>query len=199
MYRIFYLNKALFLCDSPMEKVNSIKIENINDLCLALRQWQEEDEEQDLCFYGLPTEKLLSYLKDFYTYREAAGGIVKNNKGEYLFIKRFGVWDLPKGKLENGETPEKAAIREVEEETGVRNLSISKQINDSWHIYPWKGKTVLKKTYWYLMNSNYEGTLIPQTGEDITEAVWLNQKDAKEKLKNYSYRSLSENLLEFIR
>jgi len=199
MYRIFYLNKAFFLCDSPMEKVKSIKVENINDLCLALRKWQEEAVEYDLCFYGLPTEKLLGYLKDFYTYIEAAGGIVKNNKEEHLLIKRLGKWDLPKGKIEKGETPEKAAIREVEEETGVRNLSISKQISDSWHIYPWKGKTVLKKTYWYLMNSTYEGTLIPQTKEDITEAVWLKQKDAKEKFKKHSYRSLSENLLEFIR
>ena len=181
-----------------MEKVKSIKVSNINDLCLALRQWQEEDEEQDLCFYGLPIEKLLNYLKDFYKYLEAAGGIVKNNKGEYLFIKRFGIWDLPKGKVEKGETPEKAAIREVEEETGVSNLSVTKKISDSWHIYPWKGKTVLKKTYWYLMNSTYEGVLIPQTKEDITEAVWLNKMVAKEKLKKHSYRSLSENLLKYL-
>ena len=199
MYRIFYLNKAFFLSDSPIENVKNIKIEEINDLCLALREWQEEEEDNfDLCFYGVGKETMLNFLMEFYKYMEAAGGLVRNQSNEYLFIKRFNIWDLPKGKIEKGESPEQAAVREVEEETGIEELNIIKPINDSWHIYPWKEQTVLKKTNWFLMESNYSGDLIPQTKEDITEVVWLKTSDAKEALKN-SYRSLSSNLLEFIK
>ena len=194
MYKIFHLNKAFLLSDSPCEKIKNIKISNINDLCLALREWQEEDEEFDLCFYGTDPEVMLGYLKEFYTYLEAAGGVVKNPEGEYLFIKRFGIWDLPKGKIEKNETPRKAAIREVEEETGIENLTIVKPIAKSWHIYPWKESTVLKQTYWFLMESDFRGKLIPQTKEDITEARWLKHDDAVEALQN-SYRSLRETFL----
>ena len=198
MYRIFYLNKAFFLCDSPSEHIKNIKIEHINDLCLALREWMEEEEDYDLCFYGIHKNQMLDYLKDFYIYIEAAGGVVKNSNDEYLFIKRFNLWDLPKGKVEKEESSKNAAIREVVEETGIEGLSIVKPISNSWHIYPWKEQTVLKKTFWYLMRSNYKGELIPQAKEDITEAAWLNSVDAKQALQN-SYRSLKENLAEYIR
>ncbi len=198
MYRIFYLNKAFFLCDAPMHHIKNIKIDEINDLCLALREWMEEEEEDfDLCFHGIDKERMLDFLKEFYIYMEAAGGLVKNSKKEYLFIKRFGLWDLPKGKIESGESADDAAIREVKEETGIENPEIIKPISDSWHIYPWKEQTVLKKTYWYLMQSNYNGQLIPQTKEDITEAVWLKADKALAAL-NSSYRSLKENLITFI-
>ncbi len=197
MYRIFYLNKAFFLCDSPMEPIKNIKIDEINDLCLALRQWMEEEEDFDLCFYGINPEQMLSFLKEFYIYIEAAGGLVTNGSNQYLFIKRFGIWDLPKGKIELGETADVAAMREVEEETGINNLKIVKPISQSWHIYPWKEQTVLKKTFWYLMKSEFNGQLIPQTKEDITEAVWLKPDKAIAAI-NRSYRSLNENLSRFI-
>ncbi len=195
MYRIFYLNKAFFLCDAPSRHLKNIKIEHINDLCLALREWMEEEDDYDLCFHGTDKDLMLNYLKDFYVYMEAAGGVVKNTQNQYLFIKRFDMWDLPKGKIEEGESPETAAIREVEEETGVSNLSIIKPVNHSWHIYPWKEQTVLKNTFWYLMETCFDGKLIPQTKEDITEATWLTPREAREAL-SHSYRSLKENLMD---
>ncbi len=197
MYKIFNLNKAFILSDSPCKKIKNIKISNINDLCLALREWNEEDEVFDLCFWGLPPDEMLNHLKAFYSYVEAAGGMVKNPEGGYLFIKRFGIWDLPKGKLEKNESPKTAAIREVEEETGINNVSIVKLLTNSWHIYPWKETTVLKNTFWYLMESDFKGNLTPQLKEDITDAQWLSAKQAVKALQS-SYRSLSENLLGFI-
>ena len=185
------------MCDAPMQHIKNIKIDEINDLCLALREWMEEEEDFDLCFYGIDKERMLDFLKEFYSYMEAAGGLIKNSNKAYLFIKRFGKWDLPKGKIEPGESAEEAAIREVEEETGIENPEIIKSINDSWHIYPWKEQTVLKKTHWYLMQCNFDGQLIPQAKEDITEAVWLNADKALAAL-NSSYRSLKENLITFI-
>jgi 8-oxo-dGTP pyrophosphatase MutT (NUDIX family) len=185
------------LCDSPAQHIKNIKIEHINDLCLTLRMWMEEEDDNDLCFYGTDTEVMLNYLKDFYIYIEAAGGLVKNNRGDYLFIKRFGMWDLPKGKIEKGELPDEAAVREVEEETGIKNLSVKGLLNSSWHIYPWKEQTVLKKTYWYLMESDFKGGFTPQVKEDITGVEWLDPVTAREALRS-SYRSLRESLREFV-
>ena len=81
----------------------------------------------------------------------AAGGYVKNKSREILFIKRNGIWDLPKGKLENNESLFKCAEREVEEECGVSGLEIINELPSTYHCYQTKkGKWILKRTYWYL-------------------------------------------------
>jgi 8-oxo-dGTP pyrophosphatase MutT (NUDIX family) len=198
MYRIFYLNKAFYLCEKPLQNLRHVEVADINDLCFNLRNWQEDDEADDLCITGLPVEKMFESLKEIYHPIEAAGGIVRNAKGNYLFIKRFGLWDLPKGKIEKGESPKTAALREVEEETGVSDLKIIGHAADSYHLYPRKEKMILKKTYWYLMDTTYDEPLIPQTKEDITVATWLPPEKATEALQS-SYRSLKETLSEFIR
>jgi len=197
MYRVYYLNKAFFLCDKAINNIETVNISDVNDLCFTLRNWLEEEEDRDLCITGMSPEKMLEALKGIYHYMEAAGGVVKNKKGFYLFIKRFGKWDLPKGKIEKGESPEQAALREVMEETGIEQLEIERPLNSSFHIYPWKNNYVLKKTFWYLMNTVYDGPLKPQTEEAISEALWLPASKAKEALQT-SYRSLKENLLEFL-
>jgi 8-oxo-dGTP pyrophosphatase MutT (NUDIX family) len=196
MYRIFYLDKAFYLSDSlvaNVENIKNVKIDDINDLCFVLRNWIEDDDAGDICIYGKSPDEMLNYIKDFYKYIKAAGGLVKNKKDEYLFIKRFGMWDLPKGKMEKGENCKQSAIREVEEETGISVLKIIKRLNDSWHIYPWKNDMVIKKTCWFLMYSDYDNKLIPQLSEDITDVKWLPVEDAKKALNN-SYRSLKENI-----
>ena len=194
MYRIFYLEKSFVLSERPLKHIKNIKINDINDLCFTLRNWLEEEKPEDICITGKPAYELLTMLKKIYIFREAAGGIVKNFNDEYLFIKRFGVWDFPKGKIEKNETPQQAAIREVEEETGVTGLKIIKAAPDSWHIYPWQKDFVLKKTYWFLMKTEFKGDLKPQIEEDITEARWLTKEDAKKALLS-SYRSLRESLI----
>jgi len=187
------LDKAFYLCEKELKNIKNIKIKDVNDLCFNLRQWLEQDEKTDICFTGLPVNQMLNDLKEIYIYMEAAGGVVKNKTGKYLFIKRFGIWDLPKGKIEKGETPKTAAVREVEEETGVTDLRIIKHLTNSWHIYPLRDNYVLKKTYWYLMETEFGGELIPQTKEDITEVKWLDKTNAVKALES-SYRSLRESL-----
>lgn len=103
----------------------------------------------------------------------AAGGYVINNQGELLVIKRRGVWDLPKGKIETGEESKAAAIREVEEECGVRGLTIESAPFSTFHIYREAGETIIKESIWFRMNCDYSGELIPQIEEGITEVVWL--------------------------
>ena len=104
---------------------------------------------------------------------EAAGGVVFNEKKEVLFIYRLSFWDLPKGKIEKGEVPEEAAIREVQEETGLVNIILSDHLINTYHTYIHKEKRVLKKTYWFKMDT-LDWKLTPQYSEDIEKAEWVN-------------------------
>lgn len=108
---------------------------------------------------------------------KAAGGLVKNGKGEYLFIHRLGKWDLPKGKIEENEKMSDGAVREVEEECGITVDYLGKKIATTHHTYYMGGKFVLKETEWYDMGVNKSPKLTPQKAEDITEAIWLKKKD----------------------
>jgi len=105
----------------------------------------------------------------------AAGGIVLNPENELLFIYRRGKWDLPKGKLDEGETIPECAVREVEEETGIRNILLGNFIGITKHEYfdEWVKADVLKETHWYEMKIETNQTLIPQTEEDIEDIKWI--------------------------
>ncbi len=104
---------------------------------------------------------------------QAAGGLVKNELGEYLWIFRKEKWDLPKGKIEKNESIEEAAVREIMEETGLPEVKIIKPITTTYHVYIFKNKYILKETFWYAMEAK-SVALIPQLAEDITEAKWLS-------------------------
>lgn len=111
-------------------------------------------------------------FQEIYKIIGAAGGVVRNDKNEVLMIFRLGVWDLPKGKIDKGETPEIAAVREIQEETGLNEVELGDFLCHTYHTYTMKEKRILKKTWWYKM-STPEMTLIPQTSEDIEEATWV--------------------------
>ena len=112
-------------------------------------------------------------------------------------IFRNGKWDLPKGKLELNEDIKKCALREVEEECGVKNLVIIKKIKDTYHTYSINDKQILKKTTWFLMKTNFLGNLSPQVSEGITNVVWLNNNQVEQKLKN-TYGNIKDVLNEII-
>ena len=129
-------------------------------------------------------KSVLSNFKTIANIRVASGGKVKNTKGEILFIFRENVWDLPKGFVEKGESNKDGAMREVEEETGVSNLHIIDKLKTTYHTYRYKGKLVLKISHWYNMKTNFDGKLIPQTNEGITDVQWLNQNQINKALDN---------------
>ena len=134
-----------------------------------------------------------------FTHIEAAGGIVRNQKEEYLFIKRLGVWDLPKGKLHKKEPFQEGALREVTEETGLTNLTITKQLPSTYHIYTdRKGREILKETYWFEMISMEDQKLVPQLEEDITEVKWIGTGDLDIPLQN-TYASLRRLLVSYLK
>jgi 8-oxo-dGTP pyrophosphatase MutT (NUDIX family) len=110
---------------------------------------------------------------------KAGGGLVINKNGEILFMFRRGKWDLPKGKLDPGESLESCAKREVIEETGVSQLELVRFLLITEHEYEERGDLILKETHWWLMKTNGNQPLIPQTEEDITELKWIEPPDLK--------------------
>ena len=126
---------------------------------------------------------------------EAAGGLVENQKSEWLFIYRNGMWDLPKGKLEKGESIEECAVREVAEECGIEEPTIVKPLSPTFHTYELKGQRILKKTHWYLMKSVDNSKLVPQTEEGIVEVKWVSRERAEE-LAGSSFGSIKEVIQE---
>jgi hypothetical protein len=119
----------------------------------------------------------------------AAGGLVLNPKKEILFIYRSKKWDLPKGRIEKGEFIEETAVREVEEECGIFNLKLIKPLITTYHVYYQDGMK-LKKTFWFLMTSNYDGVLVPQLEEGITQVVFKNEAAVTKALQN-SYKNIA--------
>lgn len=118
----------------------------------------------------------------------AAGGIVRNDANEILMIFRLGKWDFPKGKVEEGEQWAEAALREVQEETGLHDITLGEPLPSTFHTYELHGEPILKETHWYAMQAPKQ-PLIPQTAEDISQAVWVPIEEVDIKMQN-SYPSL---------
>jgi len=121
----------------------------------------------------------------------AAGGLVSNDAGELLLIYRRGFWDLPKGKLDEGETIEACAVREVEEETGLTNIQSGKLVGITYHEYfdEWTQRDVVKETHWFAMHAGGTQQLVPQLEEDIKDIKWVAQKDITGYLQN-TYKNI---------
>lgn len=127
-------------------------------------------------------KKTIQYLKSIFNIVEAAGGIVEK-EGKLLLIFRRKKWDIAKGKLEKGEKKKEGAVREVEEETGVK-VAISDKICTTWHTYIRNKKYVLKKTYWYKMTCLDDTQMKPQEEEEIEDVRWMTKSEVKNAMKN---------------
>ncbi|MEM6263303.1 MAG: NUDIX domain-containing protein [Bacteroidota bacterium] len=152
-------------------------IQNVFDL-QSNTLWREL--ELSICFvFGKPTEReaflktYLSLFKDL----EAAGGMVQDEAGNFLMIKSRDRWSLPKGRVEWREEVEDAAVREVEEETGIDDLEILQKLPSTYHTFPRGRKWILKTTHWYRMKSSSNTEPTPQLEEGITEVKWMSKND----------------------
>lgn len=143
-----------------------------------------EDEEATFRKFAKPYQRI-----------SAAGGLVYNEKGELLLIFRQGKWDLPKGKVDKGETAEEGAVREVEEECGIEKLILGEPIQKTYHTYFLDQQRVLKTTHWFKMTAvNYE-SMKPQLEENITDLQWFDPKTLDIEELN-TYTSIRELLRE---
>lgn len=134
---------------------------------------------------------LVEELEAIYKPIDAGGGVVENEDGDVLMIFRRGKWDLPKGKLDDGETIDECAIREVSEETGLNKLKLGEKICDTYHVYSQKKQSLLKRTAWYKMKGTTKEQPQPQAEENIQEAKWVPQ-DELAPLVYKSYEAIKE-------
>lgn len=197
MYKIFFLDRFILLSDDERKALfhigecRVIRHESKQQLYALIDEFRD-GTEQKLIIVHNDIEKLRNKFFSYFKPIDAAGGFVRNDKGKVLFIKRHGLWDLPKGKAEEQEKPEQTALREVEEECGLHNIIINGDMIKTYHTYKHKDDIILKTTYWYEMLHNGNETPVPQQEEDITDVLWLDEID--DLSGNYldSYASIKE-------
>jgi 8-oxo-dGTP pyrophosphatase MutT (NUDIX family) len=189
MYKVFVNDKPLFLTNNIVKETDFqlFLLESVDIEQLIIKMFNNKINKAYLYY---PDEKeILKKMKEQIPVRKAGGGLVYNKKGEVLFILRNGKWDLPKGGTEKEEEIEDTATREVEEETGVGNLKITKKLQKTYHIFKRNGKYRLKITSWFEMTTDFEGIPIGQAEEGIEKVAWLSPNEVKEALKN-SYENI---------
>ncbi|HMX78165.1 MAG TPA: NUDIX domain-containing protein [Chitinophagaceae bacterium] len=189
MHQIIYFDdRPLYLCDEIDEIVeplihhdDTVFIDELNTYTIKtiIHEMQLEKVKAGVFFHPSLSELYKAFKKKF-TLIMAGGGLVQNEKNEVLLIFRRGKWDLPKGKLDKGESIEDCAIREVQEETGLLNISLEGPLMTTYHTYHEGSRYILKESHWYRMKAMGDEKLIPQTEEDILEIKWVKPRDLKQ-------------------
>ena len=171
--RVLIYDASIDTIVNLLKKMTRYKFKKIYSITLTLKNLDNDIKE----------------LKKMFKIIKAGGGVVNNNKKEILFIYRMKKWDLPKGKLDKGETIKQCAKREVEEETKVK-VSCGKKIISTWHTYTKNKKFILKKTTWYMMESIDDSKMKPQKKEKIEKVEWMKKSSVDDILLN-SYKTLN--------
>lgn len=196
---IYYLNKQIVLSHEPPQD-NSLEALQIINYYSGNTENSSLLEiitgENNLKKFWLWSEQFTGIDNEFTSQFKkiiACGGIVKNSANQYLFIKRLGKWDLPKGKQEVGETLEDTASREIVEECGLaRKPEMKGFCCNTYHIYKEKEEWILKESVWYNFHYNGMEVLTPQTEENITAVSWLNNVDISNNVLSDTYPAISE-------
>ncbi|TLX25591.1 NUDIX domain-containing protein [Chryseobacterium indologenes] len=197
MYKVFVNEKKLLISKHAEELEKKLVYENYTTLEMAL-DLLENTSVQELNIFGENIDEIWSEFQKLFRIIEAAGGLVNNPQGETLFIKRLGKWDLPKGKMEKGESREESAVREIEEETGLKEVELVKFINTTYHIYIERnGEKILKCTHWFEMNFDGEDTSKPQIEEGITEVAWKNISQIENEVFPSTFKNIELIIKEF--
>ena len=173
MLQIFYKEKPIIISDKKSDLKNSLIIDPKLVENLDLPKLLTKKKINSLGVFSNEFEVIINIFKKKFPEVIAAGGKVINNKSEILFIYRNKKWDLPKGKVEKNEIISETALREVKEETGIKNLSIIRPLDKTYHIFKRGGKNYLKTTYWFEMKSDFKGKFKPQKKEGITRVEWI--------------------------
>ena len=198
MYTIFHEKKALIF---PKIEGNSLKLDatlqesdryDAELLCDFFPEWLDDHDAGDTFIHEVGENAVAAALEETFRMAPAAGGVVVKD-GKFVSIVRHDIPDLPKGHIEKGESPEQAALREVEEETGIGKLRIVKELPSTWHCYWEHEEWKLKRTYWYLMESEEAIQPKPQAEEGISEIKLIGNEEIDGFLKN-TFRSISEIL-----
>lgn len=186
MYQVFYKKKIILLTD-VFKEGKDFKSFPIKDVKLKkIIKLLNKKNTNSVHLFHKNKDKLLKYFFKLIPTVIAAGGKITNSKSETLFIYRNDKWDLPKGKAEKNEQLPQTALREVKEETGIKEVSINKPLDITYHIFRRNNEYRLKVTYWFDMFSDYEGIFFPQLDEGITDVKWVKKADLEEvKINSY--------------
>lgn len=189
MYKIFVNDKPIVLT-TKVEEEDGFKNYLLSKVSIGkVIKVLNKTSLEEVRLIGKKEEKLLKKFLKKLPNVVAGGGKVYNAKGEILFIYRNDKWDLPKGKAERKESIEETAIREVEEETGVKGLEIVNPLESTYHIFKRHGKHKIKITHWFEMKTTFEGELQPEQSEGITQVKWLTAEESRAALEN-SYANI---------
>lgn len=182
MFKIYVQNKPLFLINQPgletlplQEQVTTVFAHKLNEATIStmLRQMQNDSVSTGI-FQNEKIDELLQAFKSHLFLIQAAGGVVFTPQQEILLIFRRGKWDLPKGKLDEGESLETCALREIEEETGLQTIEIIQPLTITYHTYYERDNHILKESHWYLVRCETPQPLRPQIEEDIEQCLWVH-------------------------
>lgn len=172
MQKIYFSTTPLIITSSEHHSNNGKVIKNANKATIQSALADMGQSDQQLVLQTENEEDAIEQIKVDFTVIQAAGGLTYTPNDEVLLIFRKGKWDLPKGKLDDGEALESCAVREVEEETGIQNVALESFIQKTFHTYQERGQDILKETFWYYMKAEKQD-LHPQTDEDIEECRWV--------------------------
>lgn len=196
MYNV-YINERLVRLVGPQEKFSGADIvlklkgdESKEKLRILVQSFEDNPLASTMVIQSEQIDDTWKTFTSLYTTLEAAGGVVLNQYGQLLMIFRHGKWDLPKGKIEKGEEPDAAAVREVFEECGVGDLKLSRQLETTYHTYSFNEHNILKRTYWFLMSTTDDSTPVPQGEEHILAAEWKSKVQVEKALEN-SFASIA--------
>lgn len=196
MHKIYFEKRCIIICspsDDMLSDPNCVEFRPGTELSLGplVRMFQQTSSISKIYIPAADEDAAYRRLCSEFREVDAAGGLVRNRRGDYLLIRRMGLWDLPKGHREPGEDVDVTALREVREETGVQELELQGLICVTDHCYFRDGVWHLKHTWWYDMLYTEPVELVPQREEDISKAAWVAKSSLPPFLKN-SFPSIVE-------
>lgn len=199
MHKIYFDRRTIIICrpeEATLSDPNAVEFhfKQLSDISALVEMFELSSTLEKIYIPSAEPEDCYKKICGEFREVNAAGGLVENRRGDYLLIKRDGLWDLPKGHQEAGEDIKVTALREVQEETGVDDLSLGDLICVTDHCYKRNGIWHLKHTWWYRMYYLKPLDLTPQTEEDITKAAWVAKSSLPPFLKN-TYPSIKEVFL----
>lgn len=199
MHKIYFDRRTIIICrpeEATLSDPNAVEFhfKQPSDISALVEMFELSSTLEKIYIPSAEPEDCYKKICGEFREVNAAGGLVENRRGDYLLIKRDGLWDLPKGHQEAGEDIKVTALREVQEETGVDDLSLGNLICVTDHCYKRNGIWHLKHTWWYRMYYLKPLDLTPQTEEDITKAAWVAKSSLPPFLKN-TYPSIKEVFL----
>lgn len=199
MHKIYFDRRTIIICrpeEATLSDPNAVEFhfKQPSDISALVGMFELSSTLEKIYIPSAEPEDCYKKICGEFREVNAAGGLVENRRGDYLLIKRDGLWDLPKGHQEAGEDIKVTALREVQEETGVDDLSLGDLICVTDHCYKRNGIWHLKHTWWFKMYYLKPLDLTPQTEEDITKAAWVAKSSLPPFLKN-TYPSIKEVFL----